>query len=272
MTEGFASGTPRRCRSSRGGAPAPRRSRPGGKLPSESMSITWRATTMSDRDHVRERHLQGGVKLPPDRRAAYLEEACGVRRGAAPTRSNRSCPPTTPRAAFFEDEPAGRLAPPRRTSRSPSAPGTVIGPYQLLEQIGEGGIRPGLRRRATAPHSPHAWPSRSSSRAWTTAQIIARFEAERQALALMDHPNIAQVFDAGTTESGRPYFVMELVNGVPDHRLLRSRAAHDPRPAGACSSRSARRCSTPTARGSFIATSSPPTSWWLRTTACLCPR
>ena len=48
-----------------------------------------------------------------------------------------------------------------------------------------------------------------------TRQVIARFEAERQALAMMDHPNIAKVFDAGTTDSGRPYFVMELVNGIP---------------------------------------------------------
>ena len=52
-------------------------------------------------------------------------------------------------------------------------------------------------------------------RAWTRRQVIARFEAERQALALMDHPNIAQVLDAGTTDAGRPYFVMELVKGVP---------------------------------------------------------
>ncbi len=50
-----------------------------------------------------------------------------------------------------------------------------------------------------------------------TRQVIARFEAERQALAMMDHPNIAKVLDAGATESGRPYFVMELVNGVSDH-------------------------------------------------------
>jgi serine/threonine protein kinase len=48
-----------------------------------------------------------------------------------------------------------------------------------------------------------------------TREVIARFEAERQALALMDHPNIARVLDAGTTDSGRPYFVMELVKGVP---------------------------------------------------------
>ena len=64
-----------------------------------------------------------------------------------------------------------------------------------------------------------AWRSRSSSRAWTAAQVIARFEAERQALAIMEHPHIAKVLDAGTTDSGRPYFVMELVYGVPITRF-----------------------------------------------------
>jgi len=54
-----------------------------------------------------------------------------------------------------------------------------------------------------------------------TKQVIARFEAERQALALMDHPNIAKVLDAGATETGRPYFVMELVKGISHHALLR---------------------------------------------------
>ena len=57
-----------------------------------------------------------------------------------------------------------------------------------------------------------------------TREVVTRFEAERQALALMDHPNIAKVFDAGATDAGRPYFVMELVKGTPDHRVLRSRS------------------------------------------------
>ena len=82
-----------------------------------------------------------------------------------------------------------------------------------------------------------------------TKQVIARFEAERQALALMDHPNIARVFDAGATESGRPYFVMELVQRRPDHRLLRPRAASRSPSGWSCSSRSARRCSTPHQKG-----------------------
>ncbi|MEZ6073228.1 MAG: serine/threonine-protein kinase [Pirellulales bacterium] len=99
-----------------------------------------------------------------------------------------------------------------------------IGPYKLLEQIGEGGfgvvymaeqVEP-VRRRVALKIIKPGMDSR---------QVIARFEAERQALAMMDHPNIARVFDAGTTETGRPYFVMELVKGIPiaqycdQHRL-----------------------------------------------------
>ncbi len=93
-------------------------------------------------------------------------------------------------------------------------PGTVIGPYKLLQQIGEGGMgvvymaeqsQPIKRRVALKIIKP----------GMETKEVVARFEAERQALALMDHPNIAKVFDGGATESGRPYFVMELVKGIP---------------------------------------------------------
>jgi WD40 repeat protein/serine/threonine protein kinase/tetratricopeptide (TPR) repeat protein len=93
-------------------------------------------------------------------------------------------------------------------------PGTQIGPYKLLQQIGEGGFgivymaeqtEPVRRRVALKVIKP----------GMDTRQVIARFEAERQALAVMDHPNIARVLDAGATESGRPYFVMELVRGTP---------------------------------------------------------
>jgi WD40 repeat protein/serine/threonine protein kinase len=93
-------------------------------------------------------------------------------------------------------------------------PGTVIGPYKLLEQIGEGGFgvvfmaeqsQPVRRKVALKVLKP----------GMDTRQVIARFEAERQALAIMDHPNIAHVFDGGETAAGRPYFVMELVRGVP---------------------------------------------------------
>ena len=93
-------------------------------------------------------------------------------------------------------------------------PGEKIGPYKLLQQIGEGGMgvvymaeqEQPVRRKVALKIIKPGMDSR---------QVVARFEAERQALAVMDHTNIAKVFDAGTTESGRPYFVMELVHGVP---------------------------------------------------------
>jgi eukaryotic-like serine/threonine-protein kinase len=106
-------------------------------------------------------------------------------------------------------------------------PGTIIGPYKLLEQIGEGGfgvvfmaeqMQPVRRKVALKVLKP----------GMDTRQVVARFEAERQALAIMDHPHIAKVLDGGATETGRPYFVMELVRGVPitefcDQNLLTPR-------------------------------------------------
>src|SRR5690606_3398292 len=90
---------------------------------------------------------------------------------------------------------------------------TVIGRYRLLQILGEGGFgtvyeaeqREPVRRRVALKVIKLGMDTRA---------VIARFEAERQALAVMDHPNIARVFDAGTTGTGRPYFVMELVRGV----------------------------------------------------------
>ncbi|HEV3312577.1 MAG TPA: protein kinase [Chloroflexota bacterium] len=93
-------------------------------------------------------------------------------------------------------------------------PGTVIGPYKLLQQIGEGGF--GVVYMTEQTHPVRRMVALKIIKpGMDTAQVIARFESERQALALMDHPNIARVFDAGSTASGRPYFVMELVKGVP---------------------------------------------------------
>ncbi len=93
-------------------------------------------------------------------------------------------------------------------------PGTVIGPYKLLQQIGEGGMGVVYMAEQTEPVERRV-ALKIIKPGMDTRQVIARFEAERHALAMMDHPNIARVLDAGTTETGRPYFVMELVKGVP---------------------------------------------------------
>jgi serine/threonine protein kinase len=92
--------------------------------------------------------------------------------------------------------------------------GTVIGPYKLLEQIGEGGFGVVFMAEQTHPVRRKV-ALKILKPGMDTRQVVARFEAERQALAIMDHPNIAKVFDGGMTGSGRPYFVMELVKGVP---------------------------------------------------------
>ena len=93
-------------------------------------------------------------------------------------------------------------------------PGSRIGPYRLMEQIGEGGF--GVVFVAEQQEPVHRKVALKLIKpGMDSRQVIARFQAERQALAIMDHPNIARVLDAGATESGRPYFVMELVRGIP---------------------------------------------------------
>ena len=102
--------------------------------------------------------------------------------------------------------------------------GAIIGRYKLLERIGEGGFgvvymaeqQQPVRRKVALKVVKPGMDSR---------QVSARFEAERQALAIMDHPNIAKVFDGGMTDSGRPYFVMELVKGEPITDVLRPQPA-----------------------------------------------
>jgi eukaryotic-like serine/threonine-protein kinase len=122
-----------------------------------------------------------------------------------------------------ESETVDTLPPSDHPLRA-EGPGTQIGPYRLVEKLGEGGMgavylaeqeQPIRRQVALKIIKP----------GMDSAQVVARFEVERQALTMMDHVNIARVFDAGTTEMGRPYFVMELVKGIPlarfcnDHRL-----------------------------------------------------
>ena len=99
-----------------------------------------------------------------------------------------------------------------------------IGPYSILRRIGEGGFGTVFEAEQTEPVARRV-ALKIIKLGMDSPQVVARFEQERQALALMEHPNIARVLDAGTTESGRPYFVMDLVDGVPvtdycdEHRL-----------------------------------------------------
>ncbi|MCA9169281.1 MAG: serine/threonine protein kinase, partial [Planctomycetales bacterium] len=91
--------------------------------------------------------------------------------------------------------------------------GTVIGRYKLLEQIGEGGFAVVYAAEQIVPVRRFV-ALKVIKLGMDTRQVVARFEAERQALALMDHPGIAKVYDAGTTPTGRPYFAMQLIRGM----------------------------------------------------------
>jgi eukaryotic-like serine/threonine-protein kinase len=165
-----------------------------------------------DANHVKAIFLTAVEKYSPDRWAAYLDEVCAGDQ-ALRQRIEVLLQAHAGADSFFDHSDPSPVA---TVDERPltEAPGTVIGPYKLLEQIGEGGFgvvflaeqtQPVRRRVALKVLKP----------GMDTRQVIARFEAERQALALMDHPNIAQVHDGGTTPDGRPYFVMELVKGVP---------------------------------------------------------
>ena len=107
--------------------------------------------------------------------------------------------------------PDGEITDRRSTEEGP---GSQIGPYKLLQQIGEGGMGTVFMAEQTQPVRRKV-ALKVIKPGMDSRQVVTRFEAERQALALMDHVNIARVLDAGTTDSGRPYFVMELVHGIP---------------------------------------------------------
>jgi serine/threonine protein kinase len=104
--------------------------------------------------------------------------------------------------------------PPTVLNLPPEAATQSIGPYKLLQQIGEGGFGTVWMAEQTQPVQRRV-ALKIIKAGMDTKEVIARFEQERQALAMMDHPNIARVLDAGATDAGRPFFVMELVRGVP---------------------------------------------------------
>jgi hypothetical protein len=158
------------------------------------------------------------MKIPaPEERARFLDEACANDPGlraqldellAAYPKVERFL--EQPVVAAFSETDTRHLTPDTLLE----GPGTVIGPYKLLQQIGEGGMGVVFMAEQSEPIQ-RTVALKIIKPGMDTRQVIARFEAERQALAMMDHPNIAKVLDAGTTDSGRPYFVMELVKGAP---------------------------------------------------------
>jgi eukaryotic-like serine/threonine-protein kinase len=167
---------------------------------------------MSASSNREEEIFEAASKLPEGDRDAYLDNACG---GDPDLRARvTGLLKAHAAAGSFMQAPAG---PGRKTVMvaplPDEKPGDKIGRYKLLQQIGEGGCgvvymaeqEEPVRRRVAL---------KVIKLGMDTKSVIARFEAERQALAMMDHPNIAKVLDAGATETGRPFFVMELVRGI----------------------------------------------------------
>jgi tetratricopeptide (TPR) repeat protein len=158
-------------------------------------------------------------------RGAYLDRACGgdaeLRRRVEQLLQARS------EAESFLESPALGAGGGDGEHPLREGPGTVIGPYRLLEQVGEGGFAVVFMAEQTQPVRRKV-ALKVLKPGMDSKQVVARFEQERQALALMDHPHIAKILDAGEAASGRPYFVMELVKGVPitqfcDERRLTTR-------------------------------------------------
>jgi eukaryotic-like serine/threonine-protein kinase len=152
------------------------------------------------------------LELPVAERAAFLNRACAGNEGLR-HKVEALLKVHERTGDFLEHAPTGSVVEAMREVPVAKKPEDQIGRYKLLQQIGEGGCgvvfmaeqeEPVRRRVALKILKP----------GMDTKSVVARFEAERQALALMDHPNIAKIFDAGETPSGRPYFVMELIRGI----------------------------------------------------------
>ncbi|MGP1682803.1 MAG: protein kinase domain-containing protein, partial [Giesbergeria sp.] len=148
------------------------------------------------------------LDLPPEQRASYLDEACA---GAPALRARieRLLALDSSENEIIDQSPIDR-----GVLAAEEQPDAVIDRYTLVRRIGEGGCGVVWLAEQTAPVR-RTVALKIIRLGMNTAAVIQRFEAERQALAMMDHPDIARVFDAGATEAGRPFFVMEYVDGVP---------------------------------------------------------
>jgi serine/threonine protein kinase len=169
---------------------------------------------MNSNDANREKEIfEQAVELAsPDERSRHAREACG---GDADLLARVQ---TLLRAydqlgGFMEGGMGAEATVTLPSAAGPERTGTVIGRYKLLQKIGEGGCGTVYMAEQEVPVRRRV-ALKVIKLGMDTKEVIARFEAERQALAMMDHPNIARVLDAGATDAGRPYFVMELVRGI----------------------------------------------------------
>ena len=157
-------------------------------------------------------------QLPLDERKGYLDEACR-HDPAMLARVDNLLQAAEQADAVFEQPPVGLTEVDHTTRKIDSCAaeaeqaGTHVGRYKLLQQIGQGGFGTVWMAEQTEPVKRRV-ALKIIKLGMDTREVIARFEAERQALAMMDHPNIAKVLDAGATKNGRPFFVMELVKGI----------------------------------------------------------
>src|ERR1043166_5950708 len=158
--------------------------------------------------------FEAAVRLGAAERAAYLDKSCA---GESELRRRvEALLGALDRAGGLLKDPARPGSENATAIFSPQTeegPGSIIGRYKLLQKIGEGGCGVVYMAEQSVPVRRRV-ALKVIKLGMDTKQVIGRFEAERQALALMDHPNIAKVLDAGATETGRPYFVMELVRGI----------------------------------------------------------
>ena len=174
---------------------------------------------MNERKHKIEELFQAALELDsPDQRGSFLDRECAGNPALRAEVEGLLRAAEAAEAVFQTHECARAEEHVVFERPIQEHPGSIIGRYKLLEQIGEGGMglvymaeqQEPVRRRVAL---------KIIKLGMDTRQVVARFEAERQALALMDHPNIAKVLDGGATDTGRPYFVMELVQGVPITRF-----------------------------------------------------
>jgi serine/threonine protein kinase/tetratricopeptide (TPR) repeat protein len=167
-------------------------------------------------EHLR-RIFDQALELQPAARAAFLAQRCGDDAGM---RLRLEAMLAAALDEHFLTAPTGDRPGSQAQSQASGAyslregPGTRIGPYKLLQLIGEGGFGAVFLAEQETPVVRKV-ALKIIKLGMDTRQVVARFEQERQALAMMDHPNIARVLDAGATETGRPYFVMDLVKGAP---------------------------------------------------------